>query len=211
MPALHAPLTLRAVAHLDVEAPHEGTHLGQVFLILRRHTVQRDRAAAVRTARRGRRQRGSRQPASAAGGAPACRTQAPARRPGRPPRPCGRSLAKGAACRAVIGAPRRLELTSPACSLRRFALIHAPRSASDLVSFEAARCARPEGLAEAVRTTSNRRGHRSCAQAYFTYRHRATPYDAHLLRGFSRPRPANRRLRRVPFESLRAVCHGRSM
>ena len=36
VPALHAPLALRAVAHLDVEAPHEGMHRRQVFLVLRR-------------------------------------------------------------------------------------------------------------------------------------------------------------------------------
>ena len=118
VPALHAPLTLRAVAHLDVEAPHEGTHLGQVFLILRRHTVQRDRAAAVRTARRGR-------PATWVSSAcvggrrrPCLPYSAPARRPGRPPRPCGRSLAKGAACRRP--ARRAASSSFSRCSLRRF-------------------------------------------------------------------------------------------
>ena len=46
MPALHPPLTLRAVADLNVEPPHERAHHGQVFLILRRHTGHFDRAAA---------------------------------------------------------------------------------------------------------------------------------------------------------------------
>ena len=55
MAALHPPLTLRAVADLDVEAPHHRAHHGQFFLILRRHARHLDRAAAVRTRRRCRR------------------------------------------------------------------------------------------------------------------------------------------------------------
>ena len=43
---------------------------------------------------------------------------APARRPGRPPRPCGRSLAKGAACRRP--ARRAASSSFSRCSLRRF-------------------------------------------------------------------------------------------
>ena len=97
VPALHAPLTLRAVAHLDVEAPHEGTHLRQVFLILRRHTVQRDRAAAVRTGRRGRRRirlvNSCRFPAA---------SLLPVLRAGSPPRPPAASL------RSVLGEGGRL-------------------------------------------------------------------------------------------------------
>ena len=53
--ALHTPLTLRAVADLDIKTTHEGAHLGQFFLILRRHAGHFDRAAAVRTGRRDRR------------------------------------------------------------------------------------------------------------------------------------------------------------
>ena len=53
--ALHPPLTLRAVADLDVEAPYDRAHHGQFFLILRRHARHLDRAAAVRTRRRCRR------------------------------------------------------------------------------------------------------------------------------------------------------------
>ena len=41
--------TLRAVADLDVEAPHDGAHHREIFLILRRHPGQLDGAAAVRT------------------------------------------------------------------------------------------------------------------------------------------------------------------
>ena len=37
--ALHPPPTLRAVADVDVEAAHEGTHHREVFLVLRRHPV----------------------------------------------------------------------------------------------------------------------------------------------------------------------------
>ena len=44
-----APPTLRAVANLDVEAPHDRAHHGELFLILRRHAGHRDRAATVRT------------------------------------------------------------------------------------------------------------------------------------------------------------------
>ena len=43
---------------------------------------------------------------------------APARRPGRPPRPCGRSLAKGAACRRP--ARRAASSSFSRCSLRGF-------------------------------------------------------------------------------------------
>ena len=55
VPALHPPLTLRAMADLDVEAPYHRAHHGQFFLILRRHARHLDRAAAVRTCRRCRR------------------------------------------------------------------------------------------------------------------------------------------------------------
>ena len=51
VPVLHAPPTLRAAADLDVEPPHEGLNRWQLFLILRRHTVHGDRAAAVGTTR----------------------------------------------------------------------------------------------------------------------------------------------------------------
>ena len=37
--ALHAPLTLRAVTHLDVKAAHDRAHRGDFFLILRCHAV----------------------------------------------------------------------------------------------------------------------------------------------------------------------------
>ena len=49
MAALDAPPALRAVADLDVEAPHNGPHHREVFLILRRHALYCDRAAAIRT------------------------------------------------------------------------------------------------------------------------------------------------------------------
>ena len=55
MAALHAPLTLRAVTHLDVEAAHDRAHLGDFFLILRCHAGHFDHAATVRTRRRDRR------------------------------------------------------------------------------------------------------------------------------------------------------------
>ena len=51
--ALDATPTLRAVADLDVEAPHDRAHHREIFLILRRYAGQLDGAAAVRT--RGRR------------------------------------------------------------------------------------------------------------------------------------------------------------
>ena len=58
MAALDTPPTLRAVADLDVEAAHQRAHRGKVFLILRRRPGHVDRAAAVRTGRRGRRRQG---------------------------------------------------------------------------------------------------------------------------------------------------------
>ena len=58
VPALHPPLTPRAVADLDGEAPHNRAHHGQVFLILRRLASHCDRAAAVRTFPRNRRRVG---------------------------------------------------------------------------------------------------------------------------------------------------------
>jgi hypothetical protein len=39
MAALDAPPALRAVADLDVEAPHNGPHHREVFLILRRDAL----------------------------------------------------------------------------------------------------------------------------------------------------------------------------
>ena len=45
---LHAAPTLRAVPDLNVKLAHEGAHLGQVLLILRRHAGHFDRAAAIR-------------------------------------------------------------------------------------------------------------------------------------------------------------------
>ena len=56
--ALDAPPTLGAMADLDVEAPQDGAHLGEFFLILRRHTGHLNRAAAVRTGGRRRRRVG---------------------------------------------------------------------------------------------------------------------------------------------------------
>ena len=49
MAALDAPPALRAVADLDVEAPHNGPHHREVLLILRRDALHCDRAAAIRT------------------------------------------------------------------------------------------------------------------------------------------------------------------
>jgi hypothetical protein len=58
MPALDTAPTLRAAAHLDVEAAHPWAHRGEVFLILRRDAGHRYRAAAIRTTRRRRRRTG---------------------------------------------------------------------------------------------------------------------------------------------------------
>ena len=54
MPTRNTTPTLRAVADLDGEAAHDGTHHREVFLVLRRHTGHPDRAAAVRARGRGR-------------------------------------------------------------------------------------------------------------------------------------------------------------
>ena len=89
--------------------------LGEFFLILRGHAGHFDGPAAVGTRPRRRRRMGLVNPRRAA----PCRPyRAPGRRPGRPLRPCGRSLAKGAACRR----PARRAAASYflRCSLRRF-------------------------------------------------------------------------------------------
>ena len=104
MAALHAPLTLRAVPDLDVEATHDGAHRGQLFLILRRHAGHRDRAAAIRTRRRNRHRVGLvdvRRASAAALPAVVC-TGPPAGTP-------------AATLRPVLGKRRRLAPTRPAC------------------------------------------------------------------------------------------------
>ena len=53
--ALYPTPTLRALANLNLEVPHDRFDLRHVLLILRRHAGHRDRAAAVRTRRRNRR------------------------------------------------------------------------------------------------------------------------------------------------------------
>ena len=114
--ALHPPLTLRAVADLDVEAPHDRAHLGQFFLILRRHAGHFDRAAAVRTRHRNRRRVGLVDPrrARAAAVAAILRTGPPS---GTPP----------ATLRPVLGKRRGLPATRPAC------LVQLPLQALDLL------------------------------------------------------------------------------
>ena len=49
--ALDTPPAPRAVADLDVEAAHDGTHRGKIFLILRRNPIHGDPAAAARARR----------------------------------------------------------------------------------------------------------------------------------------------------------------
>ena len=185
MPALHAPLTLRAVAHLDVEAPHEGTHLGQVFLILRRHTVQRDRAAAVRTARRGRRHVGlvslRRRPA-----APLPAVLRPGSPPGTPAASLRTVLGEGGRLSAA-GAPRRLELLLQmlAAALPVIPLLDQLR----LVSFEAldAHVPRVSLRPRTLRTAA------VIALARHTSRIGTRPPYLHTFSWIFSPRPANRR------------------
>ena len=114
--ALHPPLTLRAVADLDVEAAHDRAHHGQFFLILRRHAGHFDRAAAVRTRHRNRRRVGLVDPrrARAAAVAAILRTGPPS---GTPP----------ATLRPVLGKRRSLPATLPAC------LVQLPFQALDLL------------------------------------------------------------------------------
>ena len=106
--ALHPPLTLRAVADLDVEAAHDRAHHGQLFLILRRHAGHFDRAAAVRTRRRDRRRVGLVDPrrARAAAVAAILRPRPPAGTPAASLRPV---LGKRGRL-AVAGAARRGQL-----------------------------------------------------------------------------------------------------
>ena len=108
VPALHATPTLRAVTHLDVEAPHEGAHRRQVFLVLGLHPVQRDRAAAVGAHRRGRRRMRLVNPCrrTAASVLPVLRAGSS---PGKPFASLRLVLGEGR-CLSAPGALRRLEL-----------------------------------------------------------------------------------------------------
>ena len=128
MAALNTATTPRTMTDLDVEASHEGAHHREVFLVLRCHAGHHHAAATVRTGRR----RGRSVVWSTRAGRwrHACRPySAPGRRPGRPPRPWGRSLAKGAACRN----PARRAASS--CFLRRsLRRFHRSRSRSTPVN-----------------------------------------------------------------------------
>ena len=96
------------MADLDVEAPHDRAHHGQLFLILRRHAGHFDRAAAVRTRRRDRRRVGLVDPrrARAAAVAAILRAGPPAGTPAASLRPV---LGKRGRL-AVAGAARRGQL-----------------------------------------------------------------------------------------------------
>ena len=107
VPALHAPPALRVAAHLDVEAAHQGAHVRHVFLILRRHPLHGDVAAAVGARLRGGRRMGLVHP----GRRPAA-SLLPVLRAGAPPRAASGSLpavfGEGGRLPAS-GAPRSLE------------------------------------------------------------------------------------------------------
>ena len=186
VPALHAPLALRAVAHLDVEAPHEGMHRRQVFLVLRRHTVQRDRAAAVRTARRGRRHvclvSLRRLPA-----APLPSVLRPGSPPGTPAASLRPVLGEGSRLSAA-GAPRRLELLLQmlATALPVIPILDQLR----LVSFEAF------DAPHVPRVPLTPRSARIVAVvllARHTSRIGTRPPHLHTISWIFSPRPANRR------------------
>ena len=102
--ALHPPPTPRAVADLDVEAPHHRTHHGQFFLVLRRHAGHCDPAPAIRARRGNRRRVGLVNPRRAR---PAAVTAI--LRSGLP------SGSPAASLRPVLGKRRRLPATRPAC------------------------------------------------------------------------------------------------
>ena len=139
----------------------------QVFLILRRHTVQRDRAAAVRTGRRGRRHvclvSLRRLPA-----APLPSVLRPGSPPGTPAASLRPVLGEGSRLSAA-GAPRRLELLLQmlATALPVIPILDQLR----LVSFEAFDAPHVPRVPADAQVRSNRRGRASCA-ASFTYRHR---------------------------------------
>ena len=199
VPALHAPLALRAVAHLDVEAPHEGMHRRQVFLVLRRHTVQRDRAAAVRTARRGRRHvclvSLRRLPA-----APLPSVLRPGSPPGTPAASLRPVLGEGSRLSAA-GAPRRLELLLQmlATALPVIPILDQLR----LVSFEAF------DAPHVPRVPLTPRSARVVAVvllARHTSRIGTRPPHLHTFSWIFSPRPANRR--RSQFLRQRLVAAG---
>ena len=115
--------TLRAVADLDVEAAHQRAHRGKVFLILRRRAGHFDRAAAVRTGSRRRCRQGlvDVRRARAASLLAIARRRGGGRDDRR--RPCGRFLAKGAACRR----PARRSVAN-CCFRCSFSRLQPPRS-----------------------------------------------------------------------------------
>ena len=110
MAALHPPLTLRAVADLDVEAPNHRAHDGQFFLILRRHRASpRPRRRSPDTPQVPT-PRSARRPGPGADGTPA------ARRPRRPAgRDARRALGVGSSRRGPL-AGIRLGARSPVAS-----------------------------------------------------------------------------------------------
>ena len=168
--ALHAPLTLRAVTHLDVEAAHDRAHRGDFFLILRCHAGHFDRAATVRTRRRDRRRMrlvllgrtpAARLPAIACTGPPSGTPAAPlrsvlgkgsrlpeARMRGLPGRTSEREVAKSAANSTLGVPPSHLPGGSlPAhfpsgkgCAQRRSAHRHREREAAAHRLGPASRC-----------------------------------------------------------------------
>ena len=180
MPALQPPPTLGAAAYLDVEPPHEGLNRRQLFLILRRHTVHGDRAAAVGTTRRDRR----RVDLVDAWGrlAPPL---LPVVRAAASPRPLAASLppvlGEGAGL-PLAGAPGGLELLLQLLAAA-LPVVAFPRSASPCLA-SGARCAGREGLADA-RSGPTRPGRPSCAPC-LTYRHKAST-PAHIFVDFLAP------------------------
>ena len=186
VPALHAAPTPRAVTHLDVEAPHEGTHLRQIFLILGRHTVKRDRAAAVGARRRGRRRIRLVNPCRrlAASVLPVLRAGST---PGRPAASLWSVLGEGGRLSAS-GAPRRLELLLQmlAAALPAISILDQLRLVS-LEAFDAPHVPRVPLRPRILRVAT------VALLARHTSRIGTCPSYLHTFSWVFSPRPANRR------------------
>ena len=203
MAALHAPLTLRAVTHFDVEAAHDRTHLRDFFLILRCHASHFDRPAAVGTRRRHRRLQGLVNPFSAAGGTPAGRS------PHRPAgRDAGRVLGVGSSRRGrLVGTPPGAQRPTAASGARSPASDARPGVASrrSVASDDCCRVAGPGRRARAVSALHEAVRFRPAGRPRFSCELRSAAFT-----GRPPSRPSLRRRRRAGAESFPAGRRPRS-
>ena len=194
--ALHPSPALRAVADLDVEPAHDRAHLGQFFLILRRHAGHLDRAAAVRARRGDRRYVGFVDPRRAGTAAvpPVLRTGPPAGPLAVTLRPV---LGEGRRLPAT-GAPRRLQLLFQVVVLAFQTVDLALKCLDARVARIPLRPGRVRTAAFAL-LTSHTPCIGTCAR------------NLHTTSRIFSPRPANQRPRGLPYRRSRHPLHGSSL